>query len=286
MENWREHPDASSYGPLTSSQQLTVLEGFVKFMENVHHIKKPVTKRSRTLGRDTTRDRLDSSRITEKPEMLTKAVVSATSSSLEGTTSTQQQPQQQQQQGILSATSPGADIVSAMRASCTGLPFFSPPHPGLPHYCFLSVDAVQWLKEHVQEVTTHKAAMALLKRLCSEDFIRHASGSKRRTVHYGFFIYFVVTGNKEQDTTACSSTYTQQFHEVEIKPLDDGLSGSVSSIPTPTVVREAVGGSAGGKETTQVLPTFLRQDLPPLQPPFRSTAGLYFTYFSHRYILI
>ncbi|XP_047741122.1 GATOR complex protein Iml1 [Hyalella azteca] len=161
----------------------------------------------------------------------------------------------------LSSDSDLADIAAAMKSTGTGLNFFSPPHSSLPPLSFLSTDAVVWLREHVSNVNTHTDAMNLLQRLCSDDYIRHASGHQRTTVYYGFYIYFLVTGDKEQDRTSNPDTYCQEFHEVEIKPVE-AYGNYPYAQDSPSVVDDSA-----------ALPPFLQRDLPPLAQPFRTSAG-------------
>jgi hypothetical protein len=161
----------------------------------------------------------------------------------------------------LSSDSDLADIAAAMKSPGTGLNFFSPPHSSLPPLSFLSTDAVVWLREHVSNVNTHTDAMNLLQRLCSEDYVRHASGHQRTTVYYGFYIYFLVTGDKEQDRTSNPDTYCQEFHEVEIKPVE-AFGNYPHAQDSPSVVDDGA-----------ALPPFLQRDLPPLAQPFRTSAG-------------
>ena len=288
MDNWRDYPDAGIYGTLTVTQQQTVMDGFLKFMENLHHIKRPVMRRCRTGGRE----RLGSNRITEKPEMVAKSVRGAglSNESNENSPSSVDPSSlgsSQQDKSPLTKLSCGLDIVAAMRYPSTMLNFFSPPHPSLPHYCFLSVDAVNWVREHIQGVATHFDAMALLKRLCSEKLIRHASGDEKKTVYYGFFIYFIVTGNKDEDTTANCGNYKQQFHEVEMEPIEetDTVQGSMSSVSSATNRKESTAASPSTSaneiknKTPTIFPDFLKSNLPSPKLPFRSTEACEFRIF-------
>ena len=227
MDNWRSNPDTGIYEPLSPQQQQAAIDGFLKFLEFLHRIKRPALRKSR--------------------------------GSLP--TSVQRGHQQQMTGGqnfgeemkrSLCLSSPLEDIVTAMRSQQNGLNFFSPPHPRLPHFCFLSADAVVWINDNVEGAQSHQAALGLLNTMLSKDLIRHASGTKRNpmsgagnVVHYGFYIYFIVTGNREQDFTRSKDTYFQEFHEVEINPV------------RANVVENK---------------TFLQPEVPPLEQPFRTSA--------------
>ncbi|KAF2363070.1 Winged helix-turn-helix DNA-binding domain [Trinorchestia longiramus] len=163
----------------------------------------------------------------------------------------------------LSTDSELSEIVAAMTK---GMNFFSPPHPDLPPLSFLSTDVVSWFREHVRNVCSREEAMVLLQRLVSEDYVRHASGLRRVIVYYGFYIYFIVTGEHD-----CSPvTFYHQFHEVEMKPID-----AYDSFPSSQKSTAQKDASRNDNVATpaSTLPSFLRDELPPLPQPFRTSAG-------------
>uniref|UniRef100_A0A6A7FW12 DEP domain-containing protein 5-like n=4 Tax=Hirondellea gigas TaxID=1518452 RepID=A0A6A7FW12_9CRUS len=284
LDNWKEFPDAGIYTPLTSAQQQSTNEGFIKFLEMLHRIKRPVMRKTKlpasgattaASGSSGTKERVGSVRISEQ----SRSKGSTDSTSFDPSMSSSLHNQQQQHcedKRALSVASSYEDIVSTMRSSVNGLNFFSPPHPGLPHYCFLSADAVPWLREHVQGVDSHQDSMTLLQALCTQGYIRHASGNKLLPIYYGFYIYFIRTGNVEQDTTSSPDTFSQEFHEVEIfpQPLIGGLSTSFACDGEKDGDTAMPGSSSDHTPSEEdALPSFLRQHLPPLYQPFRTNAG-------------
>lgn len=166
----------------------------------------------------------------------------------------------------LCASSELSEIAAAMKAPNTGVSLFSPiTHPSLPPLSFLSTYAEAWLRENVRDIATHGEAMALLQRLCTQDYIRHASGRKAATVYYGFYIYFLVTGDREQDRTSNPDTYCQEFHEVEMKAVEDYDLGSSISRDTSQVSQSS--------PLKSNLPPFLLPEVPASRQPFRTSSG-------------
>ena len=65
-----------------------------------------------------------------------------------------------------------------MRNPNTGLSFVSKNTP-LPQSTFVSAEAVMWLMEHVEGVTSEKRAIGMMETILDQGSIRHASGDNR-----------------------------------------------------------------------------------------------------------
>jgi len=91
------------------------------------------------------------------------------------------------------------EILEAMRNPNTGLSFVSKNTP-LPQSTFVSAEAVMWLMEHVEGVTSEKRAIGMMETILDQGSIRHASGDNRIRFVYGFHLYFLV--DKDQGPTA------------------------------------------------------------------------------------
>ena len=88
--------------------------------------------------------------------------------------------------------------------SITGLSFVS-KSPPLPSSTFVSAEAVMWLMEHVEGVTTEKRAIVMMEELVEQNLIRHASGDSRIKFTYGFYLYFIV--DKDANSNAYQGDY-------------------------------------------------------------------------------
>lgn len=83
------------------------------------------------------------------------------------------------------------EILEAMRNPNTGISFISKTPP-LPNTTFVSVDAIMWLMEHVEGVSSEKRAIAIMEQMLEQHCIRHASGDSRVRFRYGFYLYYLV----------------------------------------------------------------------------------------------
>eukprot|EP00092_Neocalanus_flemingeri_P072503 GFUD01089255.1.p1 GENE.GFUD01089255.1~~GFUD01089255.1.p1 ORF type:complete len:533 (-),score=132.20 GFUD01089255.1:9-1607(-) len=91
------------------------------------------------------------------------------------------------------------EILEAMRNPNTGLSFVGKNTP-LPQSTFVSAEAVMWLMEHVEGVTSEKRAISIMEQMLEQNCVRHASGDSRIRFVYGFYLYFLV--EKDQGPTA------------------------------------------------------------------------------------
>jgi len=87
------------------------------------------------------------------------------------------------------------EILDSMRNPNTGLSCISKTSP-LPQSTFVSAEAVMWLMEHVEGVSTERRAIAIMEQMMDQNYIRHASGDPEVKFQYGFFLFAFI--EKEQ----------------------------------------------------------------------------------------
>jgi len=88
-----------------------------------------------------------------------------------------------------------------MQTTGTAL-IFLPKQEALPNDTFVSADAVVWLLEHMEAVSTEIMAIQIMTTILEEGLICHASGSKSHPFKYGFYLYYFVSKDKD-----CGSVY-------------------------------------------------------------------------------
>ena len=72
-----------------------------------------------------------------------------------------------------------APIVDAMKSSTGGMTFLDGKSNNLPPYTFISYEAVAWLLEQVEGISTEREAIDLMQKIMDERFICHTSGNKK-----------------------------------------------------------------------------------------------------------
>jgi len=105
----------------------------------------------------------------------------------------------------LTLRSDRADIIRWLTDSVEGLSFVE-AQPGsgvhqLPACCFVSAEAALWAIRAVEGVDSLVSAIEYLQQLVEDGCIRHASGNKTVPFIYGFYLYFVVTGDRRLDSS-------------------------------------------------------------------------------------
>ncbi|XP_076057838.1 GATOR complex protein Iml1 isoform X2 [Oratosquilla oratoria] len=162
----------------------------------------------------------------------------------------------------VSLDTPLPEIIELMKDKEKGLGFLN-RQQGLPEYTFVIADAVTWICDRVEGVETEVQAVKLLQNMASKEIIRHASGSLH-PVTYGFFLFFIVTGNKEQDHTSYDmTTFSSEWLEIGVE-LTDVKQGTASAGTTTT--------NAPVQAKDHELPPYLLSELPTI--PARKL-GLY-----------
>ncbi|XP_068246692.1 GATOR complex protein Iml1 isoform X2 [Palaemon carinicauda] len=146
-------------------------------------------------------------------------------------------------------STPLSEIVELMRDPVKGVSLLN-RQPGLPALTFIAADATTWVCEHVDGAVTEIIAVDILQKMVQKELICHADGDRLHPFVHGFFLYFFVTGSREQDqVTLDSCTYRNEWHEVEVEPLNEKPSAAPSQ--TPRSVSPPVS-----------CPTFLHPELP------------------------
>ncbi|XP_063884355.1 GATOR complex protein Iml1-like isoform X3 [Scylla paramamosain] len=149
-----------------------------------------------------------------------------------------------------------AEVAEVMKDPARGVCLLQ-RQPCLPSLTFVAADATAWVCDHVEGAASETAAVELLQKMVKSELICHASGNKDHPFVHGFFLYFFVTGNKEQDQVSLDPlSFLSEWHQVEVEPLPSPPR-QVPSTPPPC-------------------PTFLQADLP-LPMPRRGRFKLYHT---------
>lgn len=149
-----------------------------------------------------------------------------------------------------------AEVAEVMKDPVRGV-YLLQRQPCLPALTFVAGDATAWVCDHVEGATSETAAVDLLQKMLKSELICHASGDRHHPFIHGFFLYFFVTGNKEQDQVSLDPlSFHNEWHEVEVEPL-------------PTPPRQV-------STSLPPCPTFLQADLP-LPTPRRGRFKLYRT---------
>ncbi|KAK7069287.1 GATOR complex protein depdc5 [Halocaridina rubra] len=158
--------------------------------------------------------------------------------------------------------SPLAEIVEHMRDPVKGVSLLN-RQSDLPALTFIAADATVWVCERVDGASCEIIAVELLQRMVQQELICHASGERKHPFIHGFFLYFFLTGNKEQDQISIEAcAYRNEWHEIEVEVLN---AKPITVPPTPRSISPPV-----------LCPTFLQPDLPP-HIPWKGRFGLYKT---------
>ena len=62
----------------------------------------------------------------------------------------------------------------------------------LPLTTFVSAEAVLWLMEHVENVSSERKAISIMEQMLARNLIRHCSGDTSKTFMYGFYLYYIL----------------------------------------------------------------------------------------------
>ncbi|XP_023318942.1 GATOR complex protein DEPDC5 isoform X5 [Trichogramma pretiosum] len=220
-------PHCDIYTPLTTTEQIAMMEGFLRFTEGwLNKIRRPHPNKNwqtSLVGSSPFRERLGSNRLPEKPrprsgsKVMDRGRVSPASEAAQSASQDQQQQLQQQQQQAQSqlehleindenfspemtkikSNAPLPEILEAMRHPSNGIGFLT-SHPSLPSQTFVSADAVQWLSNHIEGGITVETACSIMKGMIQEKLICHASGDFSKQFIVGFYLYHIVQDKDHQ----------------------------------------------------------------------------------------
>jgi len=104
----------------------------------------------------------------------------------------------------LTPRSDRADVIRYLTDPVEGLGFVE-TQPGsgvhqLPDLCFISAEAALWAIRAVEGVDTLVTAIEYMQQLVNDGCIRHAGGNRNLPFVFGFYLYFVVTGDRRPDS--------------------------------------------------------------------------------------
>ncbi|XP_042884438.1 GATOR complex protein Iml1-like isoform X5 [Penaeus japonicus] len=250
------------YNSLTLEEQQTTIEGFLRFLEiTVHRLKRPVSAR-KSRNAAAFRERLGSNRVLERPRPRSGGKTSermrmesgsremhSDAPEMKSLLEPEEENKEEGENKKVNLSSPLTEIVEMMRDPVKGVGLLN-RQAGLPALTFIAADATTWICEHVEGASSEVMAVDLLQKILKKELICHASGDRQHPFVHGFFLYFFVTGNKEQDQVLYeTSTYSTEWHEVEVEPLST-KPGGAPSVPRPS----------------SPCPTFLQPELPTYIP--------------------
>ncbi|KAG0727981.1 GATOR complex protein DEPDC5 [Chionoecetes opilio] len=206
------------------------------------------------------RERLGSNRVLERPRPRTGSKVSekvrfesgggrevhADTPEMKSLLEPEEEAKEEGDNKKLALGSTLAEVAELMKDPVRGVCLLQ-RQPCLPALTFVAGDATAWVCDRVEGASTEMAAVELLQKMQKGELLCHASGERRHPFLHGFFLYFLVTGNKEQDqVTLDPISFHNEWHEVEVEPLP----------PPPRQL----------PSTPPPCPTFLQADLPPPTP--------------------
>jgi hypothetical protein len=73
-----------------------------------------------------------------------------------------------------------------MKSSTGGMPFLEGKINDLPPFTFISYEAVAWLLEQVEGITTEREAIDLMQKMLNERLICHSSGNNKLALTFPF----------------------------------------------------------------------------------------------------
>ncbi|KAG5888099.1 hypothetical protein JTB14_021899 [Gonioctena quinquepunctata] len=256
------------YQVQTNSDHQQMVEGLMKFIEtSVNKIKRStVPKKPRNIGSGSPfRERLGSNRLSDRPRPRSGSKVMDRSKLSQGS----QDVSVELREGIEITTDDSTvapitlmkfntssyEIIEAMKHPTNGLLFIT-LQPNLPNTTFVTADAVNWLMSHMEGITTIEKGVQIMQTLHKDQLIRHASGDPKKQFLYGFFLFYIVSNDKEDKEAFQPSSDVQIFQndwmEVEVKPpLNWGLTTPSTSLQVPNSF----------SDRDQGIPHFLCEDI-------------------------
>ncbi|XP_057663602.1 GATOR complex protein Iml1 isoform X2 [Diorhabda carinulata] len=138
---------------------------------------------------------------------------------------------------MLKPNATSAEIIDSMKHPINGLLFIS-VQQNLPNLTFVTADAVSWLMTHMEEVPSIEKGIQIMQILYEKQLIRHASGDPKRKFIYGFYLFYIVSNDKDDKETfqPCGDIqiFENEWMEVEVKkPLNWGLSTPPCTLQVP-----------------------------------------------------
>ncbi|XP_017880904.1 GATOR complex protein DEPDC5 isoform X5 [Ceratina calcarata] len=284
------------YTPLTASEQISLLDGFLRFIEQyLNKIRRPNPNKNWTslVGNSPFRERLGSNRLPEKPrprsgsKVMDRGRVSPASEAVLPLALEQQQDHFDSNDDSTSTeltklknTVSNNEILEAMKHPQNGVGFLT-QHPSLPSQTFVSADAVQWLNNHIEGGVSVEKAINVMNGMIQDKLICHASGDFSKPFILGFYLYHIVQDKENQRAGDYYSplgdlqSFENEWVEVEIK-APKGWCEPTSPASFPPITNPI---TILNNETVDEsnVPSFLRDDLIALDsaecqvPPYKHT---------------
>ncbi|XP_050506541.1 GATOR complex protein Iml1 isoform X1 [Diabrotica virgifera virgifera] len=136
---------------------------------------------------------------------------------------------------MLKSNATSAEIIESMKNPANGLLFIN-MQQNLPNFTFVSAEAVSWLMTHMEEVNNVEKGVQIMEMLYKDQFIRHASGDTSRTFVYGFYLFYIISNDKDETFQLCGDIeiFENEWMEVKVKPaLNWGLAAPSSTLHVP-----------------------------------------------------
>ncbi|XP_032791433.2 GATOR complex protein Iml1 [Daphnia magna] len=125
-----------------------------------------------------------------------------------------------------------AAIVEAMKSSIGGMTFLEGKINDLPPYTFISYEAVAWLLDQVEGITTERDAIELMQKMIDERHVCHSSGNDKIKFCCGFYLFSLVS---DAFSPGCvSENFDCEWAEVEFEnSFPPPCASSVLTNPEP-----------------------------------------------------
>ncbi|XP_017781938.1 PREDICTED: DEP domain-containing protein 5 isoform X2 [Nicrophorus vespilloides] len=154
------------------------------------------------------------------------------------------------QEALLKSTATHEDILEAMKHPVSGVGFLT-THQSLPSATFVSADAANWLLTNMEGVDVLEQAVQILISMQKEGLICHASGEFAKPFLFGFYLYYIV--NIDKDDNYCKpledlQSFENEWVEIEVRPPMNWGMGVAPS-------------AAGVDDVERGVPHFLREDI-------------------------
>ncbi|CAH1099750.1 unnamed protein product [Psylliodes chrysocephalus] len=232
------------YQTQTYAEHQQMVDGVIKFIDTaVNKIRRStISKKPRTIGSSSPfRERLGSNRLSDRPRPRSGSKVDRS-----------RNPQGSQdppdiREGfelptdesnnlpitMLKFNATTVEIIESMKHPVNGLQFIN-MQQNMPNFTFVTADAINWLMNHMEGIATIEKAIQVMKSIYKDQLIRHASGEPNRPFIYGFYLFYIISNDKD-DRDAFQPNGDIQFFEnewmeVEVKlPLNWGLEAAPST---------------------------------------------------------
>ncbi|XP_017880905.1 GATOR complex protein DEPDC5 isoform X6 [Ceratina calcarata] len=283
------------YTPLTASEQISLLDGFLRFIEQyLNKIRRPNPnknwERHVVNTAATARTCLDTPRhvpCRSGSKVMDRGRVSPASEAVLPLALEQQQDHFDSNDDSTSTeltklknTVSNNEILEAMKHPQNGVGFLT-QHPSLPSQTFVSADAVQWLNNHIEGGVSVEKAINVMNGMIQDKLICHASGDFSKPFILGFYLYHIVQDKENQRAGDYYSplgdlqSFENEWVEVEIK-APKGWCEPTSPASFPPITNPI---TILNNETVDEsnVPSFLRDDLIALDsaecqvPPYKHT---------------